>query len=90
MNQLYSITDQEFEDWINSNPGESDLREALLVLEVKLANLWMDGHHDSYQRDRYDRDARYVRRLVRIKKALAQLWVESGQIKIEYVAQTKT
>jgi hypothetical protein len=78
--QLYSITEQDFERWIESGPSEDELREAYFVLEAKRSALWSPNTDDSYFRDRFDRDTRYVKRLVRIKQALADTWISTGQI----------
>lgn len=81
MSQLYRTTDEEFNEWLDSNPSEDDLREALLVLEAKKASLWDAGELDSYHRDRYERDATYMSRLRRVKAALTAVWLDTGQIK---------
>jgi hypothetical protein len=73
-------TDSTFHDWLAASPGEDDLREAYLTLEAKRADLWTPGHIDSFRRDRYDLDARYIRHLVQIKKALASHWIVTGQV----------
>lgn len=72
--------DQSFLDWIEAQPTEDQLRGAYLDLEAHRANLWTPGHIASYHRDRYDIDARDVRRLVQIKAALAREWVRTGQV----------
>jgi hypothetical protein len=78
----YSLvtSDLEFDSWLSQSPSEDDLRTAYLALEARRADLWTAGHIDSFRRDRYELDSRYVRRLVRIKRALADLWTASGQI----------
>jgi hypothetical protein len=80
MSQLYTITEDQFNAWLNSNPGEADLREALYVTEAKRNALFTPGHVDSYHHDRYDRDARYVERIRLIKAAIASIWAEEGWI----------
>lgn len=80
--QLYKITEQDFNDWIESSPSEDELREAMYVLEAKKSALFTPGHDDSYLRDRFEREARYIGRLVRIKEALARIWIETGQVSI--------
>jgi len=55
------------------------LRDAYLTLEQKRAQLWTRGHLDSFRRNRYELDSRYVGRLVRIKWLLAARWTASGQ-----------
>jgi hypothetical protein len=73
-------SDLEFENWLSQSPTEDQLRSAYLDLEARRADLWTAGHIDSFRRDRYELDSRYIRRLVRIKRALADLWTVSGQI----------
>ena len=73
------LTDTDFATWLASVPTEDELRDAYVRLEAKRAQLWTAGHHDSFRRDRYELDARYVDRLVRIKWALARRWEASGQ-----------
>lgn len=80
MSRLYSVTDKEFDEWLESTPSEQELTEAWWILEAKKASLWTPGHIDSYSRDRFDRDAAYMNRIVRIKNALATIWYESGQL----------
>lgn len=72
--------DRSFLEWIEANPREDELREAYLALESHRSDLWTPGHIASYRRDRYDVDARDVRRLVQVKAALAREWVRSGQV----------
>jgi hypothetical protein len=72
-------TDHEFTVWLETAATEDELRDAYLRLETKRAALWTAGHFDSFWRDRYERDARYVKRLVRIKWLLAARWAASGQ-----------
>jgi hypothetical protein len=73
-------SDLEFDAWLSQSPSEDELRTAYLALETRRSDLWTAGHIDSFRRDRYELDSRYVRRLVRIKRALADLWTTSGQI----------
>ena len=73
-------TDLQFDAWLAQHPSEDELRSAYLHLETRRADLWTAGHIDSFRRDRYELDARCVRRLVRIKQALAATWTASGQI----------
>ena len=72
-------TDTDFVTWLASVPTEDELRDAYVRLEAKRAQLWTAGHLDSFRRDRYELDTRYVQRLVRIKWALATRWEASGQ-----------
>lgn len=72
-------SDAEFSAWLDAAPTEDALREAYLLLEAKRAHLWTAGHLDSFRRDRYELDARYVTRLVQIKWALAHIWTDTGQ-----------
>ena len=72
-------TDSEFTAWLEMATTEDDLRDAYLTLEQKHAQLWTRGHLDSFRRNRYELDARYVSRLVRIKWLLAARWTASGQ-----------
>lgn len=69
-----------FNDWLICSPSEDELREAYLTLEAKRADLWTPGHIDSFRRDRFDLDARYVWQLVEIKRALARQWIITGQV----------
>ncbi|MBI2704411.1 MAG: hypothetical protein HYX32_03855 [Actinobacteria bacterium] len=75
-----NFTDDRFHEWLSAAPTEDELREAYLVLEAKRADLWRPGHVDSFRRDRFERDARYVRQLVLLKSALARQWVITGQV----------
>jgi hypothetical protein len=72
-------TDTDFAEWLAASPTEDDLRDAYIRLEARRAGLWNPGSLDSFRRDRYERDARYVQRLVHIKWALATRWAASGQ-----------
>lgn len=72
-------TDTDFAAWLASAPTEDELRDAYVRLEAKRASLWTPGTLDSFRRDRYERDAGYVQRLVRIKWALATRWEATGQ-----------
>ena len=80
MSYTLATSDLAFENWLSQSPTEDELRSAYLDLEARRADLWTAGHIDSFRRDRYELDGRYVRRLVRIKRALADLWTVSGQI----------
>ena len=80
MSYTLASSDLEFESWLSQSPTEDELRSAYLELEARRADLWTAGHIDSFRRDRYELDSRYIRRLVRIKRALADLWTVSGQI----------
>ncbi len=79
MPYLTHLSPTDFTAWLASDPTEDELREAYVILETRRAQLWTPGHHDSFRRDRYDRDAEYVTQLVRVKWALARRWAESGQ-----------
>lgn len=72
--------DRYFLEWLEAQPNEDELRAAYLDLEAHRAHLWTPGHIASYRRDRYDIDARDVRRLVQVKQALAREWVRTGQV----------
>jgi len=72
-------TDFEFTEWLETVATEDELREAYLLLEQRRSHLWTRGHLDSFRRDRFEIDARYVTRLVRIKWLLAARWTASGQ-----------
>jgi hypothetical protein len=73
-------TDAALEEWLDTPPTEDDLRLAYISLETRRADLWTSGHIDSFRRDRYEVDARYVRQLVLVKRALARHWNETGQL----------
>jgi hypothetical protein len=75
-------SDSEYSAWLETHPSEADLRAAYFTLESAREALWTPGHIDSFRRDRYELDARYVRRLVQVKKALASSWTESGQLSV--------
>jgi hypothetical protein len=77
---IHSRSDREFDAWLAESPSEDELRDAYVALESRRSDLWTPGHIDSFRRDRYELDSRYIRRLVRIKAALAALWAASGQI----------
>jgi hypothetical protein len=64
--------DDRFTFWLESGPDESDLRETYLELERRRADLWSSSNPDSYAADRFDLDARYVHRLVAVKRALVE------------------
>ncbi len=72
--------DRSFLEWLEGTHREDELREAYVALESHRNELWTPGHIASYRRDRYDIDARDVRRLVQVKAALAREWVRSGQV----------
>jgi hypothetical protein len=72
--------DTTLDEWLRGAPTEDDLRLAYIALETKRADLWTAGHIDSFRRDRYEVDARYVRQLVQVKRALARHWTETGQL----------
>lgn len=80
MSYTLASSDLEFATWLSQSPSEDELRSAYLALESRRADLWTAGHIDSFRRDRYELDSRYVRRLVQVKRALADLWTVSGQI----------
>lgn len=80
MSRLYSVTDEEFTAWLESDPTEDELRETYLVLEAKKAALWNPDKNDSYFRDRYERDSDYMKRLLRVKEALMRTWLSTGQV----------
>jgi hypothetical protein len=73
-------TRTQFQTWLASAPSEDELRETYLTLERERAQLWTPGHLESFRRDRYERDAEYVARLVEVKRALARHWQRSGQL----------
>jgi hypothetical protein len=75
-------SDSEYSAWLQTRPSESDLRAGYFALEAAREALWTQGHIDSFRRDRYELDARYVRRLVHVKQALAAEWTESGQLSV--------
>lgn len=54
--------------------GESDLLASLILLDMKRGDLWTPGHHDSYHRDRYERDAQIVQKSREVKAKLVSLW----------------
>jgi hypothetical protein len=74
-------TDTEFEAWLAGAPGEDELREAYVALEAERAALWTPGHIDSFRRDRFERDAACIARLVRVKQALVRHWEATGQLR---------
>ena len=80
MSYTLASSDLQFEAWLSQSPSEDELRSAYVELESRRADLWTAGHIDSFRRDRYELDHRYIHRLVRIKGALADLWATSGQI----------
>jgi hypothetical protein len=77
---IHARSDLEFDAWLAGSPSEDELRAAYVELEARRTDLWTPGHIDSFRRDRYEVDSRYIRRLVATKAALADLWAASGQI----------
>lgn len=75
-----ATTDLELDTWLAQDPSEDDLRTAYLDLEARRADLWTPGHIDSFRRDRYELDSRYIRALLRIKQALVDHWTTTGQV----------
>lgn len=75
----FNHPDADFDEWLALGPTEDELRETYLALEAKRAELWTPGHTESFRRDRFERDARYVARLVQVKRALARHWEITGQ-----------
>lgn len=76
--QLYSITDEQFDSWIESQPTERELREAIGVLEAKRHALWdPTNDHDRFYRDRYERNDRYTARIQRATDKLVNLTEEA-------------
>ncbi len=73
-------SDRSFEEWLSQLLSEDELRAAYLQLEKAKADLWTPGHIDSFRRDRFELDSRYVARLVRVKRALADHWAATGQL----------
>ena len=57
------------------------MRETYVALEAERAALWTPGHIDSFRRDRFERDAVCISRLVRVKQALARHWEATGQLR---------
>jgi hypothetical protein len=80
MNHPTHCSDIEFDAWLAAVPTEDELRDTYVALEARRTDLWTTGHIDSFRRDRYERDARYVARLVRVKRALALRWEATGQL----------
>lgn len=80
MTTIHTRSDLEFDAWLAGSPTEDELRAAYVELEARRTDLWTAGHIDSFRRDRYELDSRYIRRLVGIKAALADVWATSGQI----------
>ena len=76
-------TDEEFEKWFECDIEETYLIIALAGLELRHHNLFTPGTTESYYRDRYERDARYIARIVRIKQRLANTWVSTNQVNLE-------
>lgn len=77
-------TEPEYATWLATEPTEDELREAYIALETARGELWTTGHIESFRRDRYEVDARLVRRLVQVKHALATAWETSGQIELQH------
>jgi hypothetical protein len=73
-------SDREFDAWLAGDRSEDELREAYVALEALRRQLWTTGHIDSFRRDRYERDAVCISRLVRIKRSLASQWAATGQL----------
>jgi hypothetical protein len=74
-------SDAEFDAWLGAGPTEDDLREAYVDLEAERAALWTPGDIQSFRRDRFERDAVCIARLVKVKQALARLWESTGQLR---------
>lgn len=62
-----SVMEKSLEDWTFS-----DLLARRAVLLGQREALWTPGHHDSFYRDRYDRDAAIVDELVAIDGELLE------------------
>jgi hypothetical protein len=77
-------SESDYATWLASSPSEDALRAAYFELENARTDLWTPGHIDSFRRDRYELDARLVRRLVQLKQALAAAWETSGQIQLQH------
>jgi hypothetical protein len=73
-------SDREFASWVGGARTEDELREAYVELEATRLQLWTPGHIDSFRRDRFERDAVCIARLVRIKRSLASQWAATGQL----------
>jgi hypothetical protein len=86
MSMSHTTSETELARWLASGPSEDELRECYLTLERRRAELWTPGHVESYRRDRFERDATYVRSLVQVKQALARHWQATGQIESSAVA----
>jgi hypothetical protein len=74
-------TESEFEAWLAGPRTEDELREAYVGLEAERASLWTPGHIESFRRDRFERDARCIARLLRVKQALVRHWEATGQLR---------
>lgn len=73
--QLYHVDEMEFQNWLTSPlTSARDLDEAISVMKAKQALLWEDGADDSYYRDRYERDARYTKRIAACEAEKTKLW----------------
>jgi hypothetical protein len=81
MKSQTKLSDAEFESWLAGAPDEDELREAYVALETERASLWTPGHIESFRRDRFERDAVCIARLVRVKQALARHWEATGQLR---------
>lgn len=74
MTQLYTITDDQFQTWLDDpDTTMDDMIDAIFVLKGKQESLFQEGHTDSYHRDRYERHERYNRRIVKCAIAIAHL-----------------
>lgn len=87
MHFRHDFTDEQLREWLGTTPTEDELRAAYLLLEGKRSDIWTPGHIDSFRRDRFDLDARYVRQLVQLKAALARQWIRTGQVAPGEVAE---
>jgi hypothetical protein len=76
-----SWSDAQFEAWLATGPTEDELRDAYVTLEADRAALWTPGELDSFRRDRFERDALCISRLVQLKQALAAHWEATGQLR---------
>jgi len=76
-------TDAQFDAWLAGGHTEDELRDAYVALETERAALWTPGHIESFRRDRFERDARCISRLVRVKQALVRQWEATGQLRAD-------
>jgi hypothetical protein len=74
-------SEADFEAWLAAGPDEDELRATYVALEAERAGLWTPGHIDSFRRDRFERDAVCISRLVQVKQALARHWEATGQLR---------